>query len=288
MIADDGAEILVYKNFLDNEFSQIASAVSKISTGVAIRRLLLDPSGNVILVMGPKSAHLRGLDGTQKGSSITIPEANGSRNVSLHPTRAQDFVLFGTNDFTVHSWETGVNEDLPIHDILGDMSLDTIFPCTLNPSAPENSKKPSTASAVVLSRPMKYTAHLFPAQSRTDNLHVWPAESISGSTSCYTQHSRRDPDHLGSRIRQIIAIWDAKLLFLDKNLWVCSLDLSPQTLSAKAVKRHFFLLSEWECGIGREPFIMVFSEPKREFLIAFRECLLVVKGGLDLAEPWDS
>ena len=136
------------------------------------------------------------------------------------------------------------------------------------------------------SRPVKYIAHLFPSQFGTNTLQVWFAESLSDSTSSSTPEPRPDPDHLGSKIRQVIAVWDTKLLFLDTNLWVCSLDLSEQETSAEAVKRHFFLLSEWQGGVGSEPFIMIFSETKREFLIAFKERLLVVKRGLDLAEPW--
>ena len=70
------------------------------------------------------------------------------------------------------------------------------------------------------------------------------SESLSDPTSSSPVEPRPDPDHPGSKIRQVIAVWDTRLLFLYMNLWVCSLDLSLHELSAKAVKRHFLVLSE--------------------------------------------
>ena len=146
----------------------------------------------------------------------------------------------------------------------------------------------ASSSANVPLGPMKYIAHLASAQSGTRALQVWSTAHFSDLTSSSPPKPLPISGGLGYKIRQVIAIWDARLLFLDTNLWVCSLDLDSQELSAEAVKRHFFLLPEWQNRTGSEPFLMAFSEAKREFSVAFKDRLLVVRRGLDIAEPWAS
>lgn len=287
MTADESGRVVIYRLSLEKDFGDIASIVSDISLEESIQRLLPDPSGNGLLIISRDYAFLRTLDGEQKASPIPLSGIHGNRIISLHPVKAQDFLVFGTNSFDVYSWVDGIREDPQIHDDLGSMNITIIPPSPMMPSYEEKSRTASVSAATVPSRPMKYIAHLSPSQFGTNSLRVWPAASLSGSTSSSAPEPRPDPNHLGSEIRQVIAIWDTRLLFLDTHLWVCSLDLSLQDNSAKAVKRHFFLLSEWQGGMGNKPFIMVFSEAKREFLIAFKERLLVVKRGLDLAEPWN-
>ena len=288
MTADESGRVLIYRLSREKDSGDTASIVSDISIEESIQRLLPDPSGNALLVMSRDYASLRTLNGEQKASPIPLSDIHGNRVISLHPTEAQNFLVFGSSSLDVYSWVNGIREEPLIHDDLGSMSLTIRPPSPLTPSYQGKSRTASISAATLPLRRIKYTAHLFPSNFGTNILQVWPAQSLSGSTSTSTPEPCPDPDYLGSKIRQIIAVWDTKLLFLDTNLWVCSLDLSLQEISAKAVKRHFFLLSEWQGGMRSEPFIMVFSEAKREFLIAFKERLLVVKKGLDLAESWGS
>ena len=286
MTADESGRILIHKLALRKDVDDVVSMVSDIPTEEPIQKLLPDPSGDRVLVISRESATLRTLQGEQKQSPIPLLDEHGARTISWHPTKAHNFIALGSNNFDVYSWLDGAKEDSLICDNLGGLSLTITPPTPLLPSSPDNSHRSSTTAATVPLRPIKFIAHLFSTPSNIQSLKVWPAESLSGPTSSSTSEPRFDPDHLGSRMRQIIALWETRLLFLDTNLWVCSLELSTQKISAKAVKRHFFLQSEWHSGIGSEPFIMAFSEAKREFLIAFKERLLVVKRGLDSAEPW--
>ncbi len=287
MTADEAGDVLIYRLSLEKDVGEIASVVSSISTEVAIQTLLPDPSGNGLLVIGRQSVTLRTLQGEQKESAIPLSDEHGGIIISSHPTRAQNFIMLGSNNVDVYSWVTGSKEDPLIHNKVGCLGL-TITPPTLIMSAfPENSQTASTMAATVPLRPMKYIVHLFSTLFGRNSLRVWPAESLSSPTSSSTPEPYPDPDHLGSRMRQIIAVWETRLLFLDTDLWVCSLELSSQELSVKAVKRHFFLLAEWQSDVaGIMTFIMAFSVAKREVLIVFKERLLVVKNGLDSAEPW--
>jgi hypothetical protein len=93
-----------------------------------------------------------------------------------------------------------------------------------------------------------------------------------------------DIDNLASKVHQIITVTGGLLLFLDTDLWVCSLDLTSFTLSRHGTKRHFFVLSEWQ-NSGRG-FIIEYAPTRREFLVAKKHQILVVRRGLDFAEPW--
>lgn len=286
MTADESGRVLIYKFSNRKDIREDAGMVSDISTEESIHKLLPDPSGNAFLTINREFATLRTVQGEQKGTPISLSDNDDDRIISLHPTRAQNFTILGSNNLDMYSWVNGNKADPLLHGDLGGLSLTITPPTPLLPSFPRDSQIASTTVATGLPRRTKYTAHLFSIQFGTQSLQVWPTESLFGLTSPSIPEPISDPDHLGSKMRQIIAVWETRLLFLDTNLWVCSLELSSQELSANAVKRHFFLLSEWQSGIGSEPFIMTFSEAKREFLIAFKERLLVVKNGLDSAEPW--
>jgi len=287
MTADESGRVLIYKLSLREGVGEVASVTSDISTEESIQKLLPDPSGNGLLVVSRGFATLRTLQGEQKESPIPLSDKHGGSIISLHPTTTQKFIILGSNNFDVYSWITGSKEDLLVHDNLGGLSLTITPPTPLMPSFPENSQTTSPTTATVPLRPIKFIAHLFSTPFGPQSLQVWPAEALSGLTSSPTPEPHPDPDHLSSRMRQIIGLWETRLLFLDTNLWVCSLELKSQELSAKAVKRHFFLLSEWQSDRGVMPCIMAFSEAKREVFIAFKERLLVVKNGLDSAEPWN-
>ena len=284
--ADESARILIYKLSLGKNVDEVASLVSDISTEEPIQKLHPDPSGNGLLVVSRVFATLRTLNGEPKQSPIPLTDEDGDKITLLHPTRAHNFIVLGINSLDVYSWVNAAKEDPLIHDNFAGLSLTITPPTPLTPSFPDNSHKASTTTAPVPLRLSKYIACLFTTLLGSQILRIWPAESLSGTTSSSAAEPYANLEYLGSKIRQIIDVWGTKLLFLDKNFWLCSLELSSHEPGAKDVKRHFFLLPEWRSGFGGEPFMMVFSDAKREFLIAFKGRLLVVKRGLDLAEPW--
>lgn len=287
MTSDQSARVLIYKLSLRKDVDKVASLVSDFHTKESIQKLLPDPSGKGLLVASRVLATLRTIKGEQKESPIPLRDEYGDKITLLHPTRAQNFIVLGPNRFDVYSWANATKEDPLIYDDLGGLSLTITPPTPLTPSFPDNSKKASATMATAPLRRIKYIAYLF-ITGFGPQLRIWSAESLSGATSSSVPESYADPEHLGSKMRQIIAVWGTRLLFLDINFWVCSLELSSEELGADTVKRHFFLLPEWRSDFGEEPFMMAFSDAQREFLIAFKERLLVVKKGLDLAEPWNS
>lgn len=281
MTADESGRILIYRISIGDDSGDVASALSDISTEEPIQKLLPDPAGNGLVVISRDFATLRTLQGDQKGSLIPLTDKRGDRFVSLHPTKAQYFIVLGRSNFDIYSWIDGTIGDPFIHHNLAGLSLTITPPTPLMPSFPTNTQTASTTPT-----PMKYIANRFLTPSNKPTVQIWPAALFSSTTPPPNPSFLLDPNHLGSKIRQLITIQDTTLLFLDTTFWVCSLDLNSQELGAKAVKRHFFLLSEWQGGIGSECFILWFSEGKREVLVAWKERLLVVRNGLGLGRPW--
>ena len=286
MTADESGRVLMYKISFAEAVSEIASQVGDISTEESIQKLLPDPIGDGLLIISRNFAGLRTLQGELKRTPISLSGEDGDKIISLHPTKTRDFIVLGREGFSVYSWANGLEEQSLVYDTLGSVSLMISPPTPLMPSFPENREPASTTIATVPAWPMNYIAYLFPTSSGINSLQIWPAESFSAPASSSVPQPLPDPDHLGSKMRQIIAVWGSKLLFLDTNFWVCSLELSSQEIRAKTAKRHFFLLSEWQNGRGSKPFICEFSAVQREFFVVFKESLLVVTRGLDVAEPW--
>ena len=286
MTADEAGRILVHALALEKDIIEIPSMVSDISTEESIQRLLPDPSGHGLLVIGRGFATLLTIQGVQKANPISLLGEYGTKSILPHPTRTQSFIVLMDNNFDVYSWVSGNKEEDLFHENLSGLSLTITPPTPLMPTYPEDNHTTSIVATPVPIRRIKYFAFLFGTLGGTRSLRVWPAETLSGSTSSSAHRPLPEYSALGSKMLQIVAVWDAKLIFLDTDFWVCSLDLCLQEISPKAVKRHFFLPSEWQSRIGDEHFVIVFSEAKREFMLAFKERFLVVKRGLDIAETW--
>lgn len=85
---------------------------------------------------------------------------------------------------------------------------------------------------------------------------------------------------LGPEIQHLIAVTGSKLLFLNRDLWVCSVDLRTFAKTQQA-SRHFFIPPDWRHS--REDFLFLFTA-KNEFVFAKRHELVVIKRGLDFSE----
>ena len=115
-------------------------------------------------------------------------------------------------------------------------------------------------------------------------LEVGPTASIDAYSLTSPPLLLHGFDAYVEKIRQFTAVVDSLLLFLDNNLWICSLDIVKLLSTGQGARRHFFLLSEWQSN-GKD-FIIEYVATRREFLIVKRHKLLVVKRGLEVSEPW--
>ena len=283
MTADESGRILIYRVSQRERMGKDAKLVSNISTEEAVQKLLPDPSGQGFLIISRKFAMLRALGGEHKGYRIALSDEHDGKTVSLHPTRAESFIVLGNNTFDVHAWADGVREEPLIHPNLGGLGVNIIPPTPLMSGTGHTPR--STWGAAPL-RSTEYIVNTSQSQGGTSALQVWSSQPFNGENKFPISEAWPDPDKVGSKVRQLIAVWDAKVVFVDTQAWVCTLELSSRQISARSVRQHFFLLSEWQNGISNDLFIMVFSKPTTEFLIAFRDRLLTIRNGLSLSESW--
>ncbi|KAK7975915.1 Transcription initiation factor TFIID subunit 2 [Apiospora arundinis] len=81
-------------------------------------------------------------------------------------------------------------------------------------------------------------------------------------------------------LREVITVIGSTVIFIDKELWICSLDLTTFN-TAPYAKRHFFILSEWLNVNGDMKFSFTH---KKEFVFVNKGNLVIIKGGLEFSE----
>ncbi|KAK6845809.1 WD40 repeat-like protein [Apiospora arundinis] len=81
-------------------------------------------------------------------------------------------------------------------------------------------------------------------------------------------------------LREVITVIGSTVIFIDKELWICSLDLTTFN-TAPYAKRHFFILSEWLNVNGDMKFSFTH---KKEFVFVNKSNLVIIKGGLEFSE----
>ena len=85
---------------------------------------------------------------------------------------------------------------------------------------------------------------------------------------------------LSGMVRSLIAMTGSTVFFLDKNFWVCSLDVK-RFASTLMARRHFFILPEWLDVKGN---IVCELTTRQEFVFAHKHGITIVKSGLDISE----
>jgi hypothetical protein len=118
-------------------------------------------------------------------------------------------------------------------------------------------------------------------EPKSNRLVCWQTSNFEAGSISVT--SLAGFEELGSGIDHVIDVIGTLLLFLDTDLWVCSLDL--RTFRAvPQVKRHFFILSEWRGGTGR---VFMHFTSMRDFIFAKEGELIVIKRGLEFSETME-
>ena len=116
-------------------------------------------------------------------------------------------------------------------------------------------------------------------------LKVWKASRTSATDFSPLSLDSTILSQLASNIFQIIAVAGDFFLFLDVDLWVCSVDLDKLAKDPTCTSsRHFFLLTEWRFFNGQ--CLINYIPTTREFIIAKQSEILVVRRGLDYSQSW--
>ncbi|KAI1500933.1 hypothetical protein F5X99DRAFT_418859 [Biscogniauxia marginata] len=109
-------------------------------------------------------------------------------------------------------------------------------------------------------------------------LHCWSPKSFQAT--CDLPIAATSFELLTPRLRNVIAVVGSTLIFLDIDLWICSLDLSTFN-NAPYAKRHFFILSEW-LNVNGE-MLCAFTS-RNDFVFVNKNGIVLINRGLEFSE----
>ena len=237
----------------------------EVRTDESVSRLLFDPSGSRVLAIGTETLSLWSLSGEKFSSRPT----SVSEAVAPHTLKPDRFIALAHDTARIFSWT-----DLSELSAVGGVRLSPSF------SSPGHSH----ASPIVASgRNFMVEMRPGPAGRSSACLRCWPTVDFEHDASVAT--SRPGFANLASCIEQVIDVMGNTLLFLDADLWICSVDLA--TFGAtQQVYRHFFIPSEWRTCM--DSVLVAFGSTRKEFVFAVGSEMVVVKHGLEFAERHSS
>jgi WD40 repeat protein len=284
--ADESGRVLINSLKVSQAGCEVAGLIAEIRSEKSLITLLPDTSGTRILIRSKTSAEVWTMEGEKVGLTILFHDDDVSTIIN-HPLYAEQFISIGRKDMRIYSWADAL-ETQPFFDgKTKALSLTVTTPSAayhrgLQPEDWTNLSTYQQSSQFIVN--LLKGSPFSTSCSASSALQVWPASSISA----FNPFARPIPilgfDNHAHRVRQIIGVTGSLILFLDTDLWVCSLDMTKVTSLTHGVKRHFFLLSEWQSS--DRGFIVEYAPARREFLVARKHGVLVVSRGLEFEEPW--
>ena len=230
----------------------------------SISGLLVSPTNNRLLISGTNLVELWETHGRKVGAEHFILEK--FRKATCHPLQVDNFIIFEPLLVHIFSWEhfEKLSNSEGIHLV---RSRGTVLKDTTSNS--------SYHGCQILAELLKPEDSRLPAR-----LECWETSHIQSSSLSIT--SLPGSEMISGSVDYIIATIGTRLLFLDTDLWVCSLELKNFSV-APELKRHFFIPSEWRNKNSKD--ILFHYTSKDEFVFAKKDGLVVIARGLDYSEP---
>ncbi|MCJ1390676.1 hypothetical protein MMC18_003537 [Xylographa bjoerkii] len=228
----------------------------------AVDGVLLNSANDRLLVSGNKFDELWTLQGNRVGQR-TFPSRQFPQ-VFAHPVYPENFVVFEPTAAHIMDWadlrelssSEGVSLNRCCEPIFGNSAYKFLYQ--------------GHSVLVGLSKPDGHHSSSKLECWESDDLRV-DAKDISTLPGF---------EMLGQSIEHIIAVVGTKLLFLNTDLWVCSLDLRNFVLTPE-IKRHYIIPPDWKNSSGG---ILFQLTSRNEFVFAKRHELMIIKRGLDYSE----
>ncbi|OCK74785.1 hypothetical protein K432DRAFT_429827 [Lepidopterella palustris CBS 459.81] len=284
--ADESGRVLINGVIVSQAGCEVVALVAEIRSEKSLTALLPNASGTRILIQGKRSAEVWTTEGEKVGFSIPF-DNDDDRTIINHPLHAEHFMSIDRNDVRIYSWADALETQLSADRKLNALSV------TITPPSPVHQRGlqhedwsdlyADQQSSHFIVNILKGSPSSTPCAASAV-LRVWAASSVSVSTPFPQPIPIPSFDNHAHRVRQIIGVTGSLILFLDTDLWVCSLNVTRATSFAHGAKRHFFLLSEWQSS--DKHFIIEYVPTTREFLVARKHGVLVVSRGLEFKEPW--
>jgi hypothetical protein len=284
--ADECGRVLVYSVLISKDDCTLGPFLSEIKSQEPVVSLLSDFSGTKILVRGRQTAEIWTTSGEKLGASVPLPYDDDQNSVLIvnHPCQVDYLLIITHEELLMHPWDNFVESQRYLSGrVSSSGSIAT-------PPTPQNPCKLFVQQSFELDTLQEFNNFIVkvvvgkgPCHRRSvKSIDVW---SVSDSSMLVDSTLRKNITHFeihANKVRQVIGVHGSMILFLDTDLWVCSLDLKKATSSSDGTRRHFFLLTEWQNSGGG--FVIEYVPSTRDFVVARKDSIFVVKKGMEFAE----
>ncbi|KFZ12022.1 hypothetical protein V501_04420 [Pseudogymnoascus sp. VKM F-4519 (FW-2642)] len=283
---DEAGRVLLTNIDVSRLECKTGSEITEIRLKTSPLAILVAHSGSKILFRSRISAEVWTTRAEKVGATIHH-ESDDKMNIVNHPVLTGNFIVIDHKSMRIYSWADSLQAKLSTDETAQASNFNvTRFTQPFQHAIQDwkNEQKYQQSS--------RFIAHLFKGSAHSTSysdctsLQVWPANNISVFDSFPSPISIPGFDKKSNKILQIISVAGNLILFLDNDLWVCSLDMSRITTSGHGVKRHFFLLSEWQRNY--EGFLIEYLPSRYQFVVAVNGGIVIISKGLELEAPWFS
>lgn len=260
--ADESSRIIIRRITKDRTGCSAADTMSDQRFTDSVNALLFDPSNDRLLVSGKEIGELWTIHGERVGSTTFLPRT--FRMAICHPLQPNSFVVMEPHVVKIFRWAD--------FETLGEEGV------RLN-----RSREPANKNSAV-SISYKGTAILVellkPSRDQSSRmLECWQMCDIRANATT-SINPLPGFEMLGPSVEHILAVIGTRLVFLDTDLWVCSMELKSFATTPEA-QRHFFIPSDWHSNSDNVLFQLT---SKDEFVYVNKNELRVIKRAMNYSE----
>ncbi|MCJ1251592.1 hypothetical protein MMC30_008827 [Trapelia coarctata] len=260
--ADESSRVIVRRIAKTHNGWSASEILADQRFGGSISGLLLNSSNDRLLVSGEESHDMWTVHGEKLGSKAS--KEHNSRYALCHPLQSDALILIGPTVARIAMWQ-----DLKELTETDGIRLNRCY----EPSVGSITSSVFYQSGSILAELLKGSG-----DQSTSRLECWNAGDFVATSA--SVEPLPGFEALGPRVEHIIAIIGTTFLYLDTDLWVCSLDIRTFAITSQ-VRRHFFIPSDWQSNSGA---ILFRVNSRNEFVFAKKHELMIIKRGLDYSE----
>lgn len=275
----DGSQVFMTTLKWKSTSCEPLTTIMSVHISEPVRSLLVNNSGTRLLVRSSKSAQVWTMSGTKINPDVMLDDSEDRRCTFINHLLDSDiFLMLGPNRTAAYPWNGDSVNEIGSRDIRVDGKVEPVL--DLEHLAKIFSTEPKSPDKlfVILRKP-----HGRRLTSALSELMVWDASKISLEREWPDKISLPEQEHISANIRQLICVTGSVVLFLDSDLWVCSVDIARWVAERQGTLRHFFLLPEW--AENGKDFLIEYLPTRREFLVVKKHDVVVIRRGLDVEIP---
>ena len=265
-----GGAVKVWSVAQEAESNWTASILFETRVDRPVKQLLISPDGFHLLIATTTLTTLWSLNefGAINGTLSNL-ESRSSKWISSSEHSDQLLLLAGSSARS-YSWNNLSECKTARCTQLSDGSVDR-----------REDSEMKTLSAICNGRYLVADYHRVHGDKSTTHIAVWDArpDTAPNTSALQSQQLCARIECLSPKIRCVLGGLDTKLVFLDQQLWVCSIDLNAH--SVQNYTRHFFVPNDF---LGGDVELLVQVAPDGRVVFAKDGELAVIQRGLEIED----